>query len=126
MIDYKIDPFPAESALARLWQAGWGGGRFRANLHQSLAHLGAISGVDLIGFVNVAGDGGAHAFITDTTVHPDFRRQGIGAQLVTRAAAIARVRGAEWLHVDYEVHLAGFYQSCGFAPTAAGLIRLCD
>jgi lincosamide nucleotidyltransferase len=33
-------------------------------------------------------------------------------------------RGVEWLHVDYEPHLADFYRACGFRPTKAGLIHL--
>jgi GNAT superfamily N-acetyltransferase len=78
----------------------------------------------LIGFVNVAWDGGAHAFLLDTTVHPDFRRRGIATELVRRVAEAARARGAEWLHVDFEPHLETFYRGCGFAPTAAGLLRL--
>jgi hypothetical protein len=33
--------------------------------------------------------------------------------------------GCEWLHVDFEEHLRGFYlESCGFTPTGAGLIAL--
>ncbi|NEA41688.1 GNAT family N-acetyltransferase, partial [Streptomyces sp. SID11385] len=33
--------------------------------------------------------------------------------------------GCDWLHVDYEEHLRPFYEkACGFAPTAAGLVRL--
>lgn len=33
--------------------------------------------------------------------------------------------GAEWLHVDYEAHLTGFYAACGFTPAAgAALIDL--
>jgi hypothetical protein len=31
----------------------------------------------------------------------------------------------EWLHVDFEDHLRGFYfDACGFTPTNAGLIEL--
>jgi GNAT superfamily N-acetyltransferase len=74
--------------------------------------------------VNVAWDGGAHAFLLDTTVHPDHQRQGIATALVRRAVDLARERGAHWLHVDYEPHLDGFYRGCGFRPTAAGLIAL--
>jgi GNAT superfamily N-acetyltransferase len=77
-----------------------------------------------VGYVNVIGDGGAHAFILDTTVHPDERRRGLGVQLVQAAAAEARAQGAQWLHVDYEPHLESFYRQCGFRPTAAGLLRL--
>jgi GNAT superfamily N-acetyltransferase len=74
--------------------------------------------------VNVAWDGGVHAFLLDTVVHPDFRHRGIASDLVRRAAEIARDRGAHWLHVDYEPHLEGFYRTCGFRPTHAGLIAL--
>jgi GNAT superfamily N-acetyltransferase len=80
---------------------------------------------DLVGFVNVIWDGGAHAFILDTVVTPAVQRAGVGTSLVSAAAAGAREAGCEWLHVDFEDHLAGFYfESCGFRPTQAGLIRL--
>lgn len=79
---------------------------------------------ELVGYVNVVGDGGVHAFLLDTTVHPSVRRQGLGVRLVHRAAEEARRAGAHWLHVDHEPHLTGFYARCGFAPTAAGLRRL--
>ncbi|MEQ8702076.1 MAG: GNAT family N-acetyltransferase [Bauldia litoralis] len=97
---------------------------FASILSRSLVHLGAYDGDTLAGFVNVAWDGGQHASIFDTSVHPDYQRRGIATALVTKAADIARDRGAEWLHVDFEPHLAAFYEGCGFRPTGAGLIRL--
>ena len=93
-------------------------------LPRSLAHLGAFEGQRLVGFVNVAWDGGVHAFLLDTSVHPELQRRGIATQIVQQAADVARARGAEWLHVDFEPRLEAFYRACGFAPTAAGLIRL--
>ena len=43
------------------------------------------------------------------------------------AAAHAKAAGCDWMEVDFEPHLAGFYyQACGFAPTHAGLLRLRD
>jgi GNAT superfamily N-acetyltransferase len=79
----------------------------------------------LAGFVNVAWDGSAHAFVLDTLVSGRLRRQGIGRALVARAAREARAAGCEWLHVDFEDHLRPFYfASCGFSPTNAGLIDL--
>ncbi|MGO7565961.1 GNAT family N-acetyltransferase, partial [Rhizobium johnstonii] len=48
----------------------------------------------------------------------------IATRLVREATRIARERGAEWLHVDFEPHLTGFYRGCGFVPTEAGLIKL--
>ena len=130
MTELRIDPFPPADAFARLWEAAWGGppGRdISAVLRRSLVHLGAYddSGA-LVGFVNVATDGGVHAFLLDPTVHPDHRREGLGTRLVKEAARLASERGAEWLHVDYEPHLEGFYAGCGFRPTRAGLMRLGD
>ncbi|MFD5316204.1 GNAT family N-acetyltransferase [Streptomyces sp. NPDC127098] len=79
----------------------------------------------LVGFVNVAWDGGAHAFLLDTVVAADHRRLGVAARLVALAEAEARAAGCDWLHVDFEEHLRPFYvDACGFRPTAAGLIPL--
>ena len=78
-----------------------------------------------VGFVNVAWDGGVHAFILDTVTSGSAQRQGIGTALVKVAADHARKAGCEWLHVDFEDHLRGFYfEACGFVPTNAGLIAL--
>ncbi|MER5217308.1 GNAT family N-acetyltransferase [Streptomyces sp. NPDC002838] len=80
---------------------------------------------DLVGFVNVAWDGGAHAFLLDTVVAVGHRRFGIGGGLVAEAARQARTAGCEWLHVDFEDDLRSFYfDACGFRPTTAGLVAL--
>jgi predicted N-acetyltransferase YhbS len=53
------------------------------------------------------------------------QRQGVGRDLVAAATQGAREAGCEWLHVDFEAHLRPFYyDSCGFEPTQAGLMRL--
>lgn len=128
-IDYRDDPNPGTDALDALWVAAWNDPSrrdFSSILARGLAHVGAFAGMRLVGFVNVAWDGGIHAFILDTCVDPEFRRQGIATGLVERAKILAQERGAEWLHVDFEPHLTGFYRKLGFAPTEAGLIRLRD
>ncbi|NKM28071.1 GNAT family N-acetyltransferase [Rhizobium laguerreae] len=127
MLELRIDPFPSAAELNALFSAAWGSPHnrdFTAVLSRSLAHIGAYQDDRLVGFINVAWDGGIHAFILDTSVHPDMRRQGIATRLVKEATRVARERGAEWLHVDFEPHLTGFYRACGFAPTEAGLIKL--
>lgn len=128
-VEYRDDPTPGNEALNRLWAGARNDAAardFAPILSKSLAHVGAFIDERLVGFVNVATDGGIHAFILDTCVDPEFRRQGIAIGLVERAKILARDRGAEWLHVDFEPHLTGFYRKLGFAPTEAGLIRLRD
>jgi GNAT superfamily N-acetyltransferase len=113
--------------LDGLWQSAWGstsGDYVAAVLPRSLVHLGAYSDGRLIGFVNVAWDGGKHAFILDPSVDKDHQRQGIASRLVRDAADLARARGVDCLHADWEPHLTSFYRACGFQPTEAGLIRL--
>jgi GNAT superfamily N-acetyltransferase len=79
----------------------------------------------LIGFVNVAWDGGAHAFVIDTLVAGDRRHNGIGSGLLEVAERESRAAGCDWLHVDFEDDVRNFYVgACGFSPTPAGLIAL--
>lgn len=79
----------------------------------------------LVGFVNVAWDGGVHAFLLDTMVAAAHRGRGVGTALVERAVEEARDAGCEWLHADWDEDLDRFYvDACGFAPTPAGLHEL--
>lgn len=126
-IEYRRSPAVTNAELNALFAAAWvnhNTSDFRPILERSLAYVCAYRGPDLVGFVNLAWDGGVHAFLLDTTVHPVVRRQGIGRSLVERAVLAARERGIEWVHVDYEPHLREFYRQCGFAHTEAGLIQL--
>jgi GNAT superfamily N-acetyltransferase len=118
MVDL-VDSFGGHS------QRGWW---TRVQQH-SLGWVTAPLGRELIGFVNVAWDGGDHAFLLDTKVHPDHRRERVGSRLVATAVAEARRVGCEWIEVDFDdaERLAPFYfDACGFRPTHAGLIHLRD
>lgn len=126
-VAFQTDPFPSNTAIDALWRRAWGGpptAAMDAVLARALGHVCAYAGEQLIGFVNVAWDGGIHAFILDTCVDPVFRRQGIATSLVKRAAELAQARGAHWLHVDFGPQLEGFYVKCGFMRTGAGLTDL--
>ncbi len=80
----------------------------------------------LVGFVNVAWDGGDHAFLLDTKTRLDHLRSGIGSAVIRLAAHRARDAGCEWLHVDFDRQHRTFYlDACGFTGTDdAGLIHL--
>lgn len=79
----------------------------------------------VVGFLNVPWDGAAHAWLQDVIVAKRRRGEGVGKQMIELATSHARWAGCEWLHVDFEPELSGFYiDGCGFAPSRAGLIRL--
>lgn len=94
-------------------------------LARSLGWISAHADGRLVGFVNVAWDGGGHMFLLDTTVDSGFQRQGIGSELVRRALDMAAEAGGDWMHVDSDpVLMRDFYGPCGFRPTPAGLVDL--
>ncbi|HEX5656042.1 MAG TPA: GNAT family N-acetyltransferase [Polyangiales bacterium] len=115
-----------EDELQRLFAASWperGAQSYAAVLAKSLLWVTARTS-ELVGFVNVATDGGERAFLIDTTVHPSARLRGVGRSLVRAAVAATKSRGLQWLHVDYAPAHERFYRSCGFTTTRAGLIDL--
>ena len=126
-LEFRDSPPVADLELNALFEACWPEHRerpFGRVLARSVSYVCAYDGGRLVGFVNVAGDGGEHAFVLDTTVHPDYQRRGVGLELVRRAAQLARSRGAAWLHVDFVPDLEPFYRRAGFGPTTAGLMDL--
>ena len=91
----------------------------------SLGWVVARSDDRLVGFANVAWDGGVHAFLLDVLVAGPRRRQGIGTRLVDIAVERSRAAGCEWIHADFDEHLQTFYlEECGFVSTPAGVIQL--
>ena len=93
-------------------------------LESSLLHVLAYRSDTLVGFVRVEGCGGVRGFVMGPTVHPDFRRQGIGTALLNEAAAAAQECGLKTLHVEFAPGLRGLYTRAGFRHTAAGVRRL--
>ncbi|MEW2390417.1 GNAT family N-acetyltransferase [Streptomyces venezuelae] len=120
--DPEVNALHAEGFGHPVLHIGW-----REQLHRH--SLGWVCARDeggvLVGFVNVAWDGGVHAFVLDTVVAGPHRRRGTGAGLVARAVRGARDARCEWLHVDFDDEHGGFYlEACGFRETGAGLIAL--
>jgi hypothetical protein len=117
----EVNDLHAEAFGHRVLEDDW-----QAQVQQhSLGWVCARDGGRLVGFVNVAWDGGVHAFVLDTMVRAGAARHGIGAELVAVSVAESRAAGCEWLHVDFDDHLRDFYfDACGFEPTNAGLIKL--
>lgn len=124
-IEYLHRPPLDHEELQRLFELAWGSRKadFRPVLARSFTWIAAFAGDMLIGFVNLAWDGGVHFFLLDTTVHPEWQHRGIGTVLVR--AAIADCQGAgEWVHVDIDRELMAFYRRCGFSDTDAGVLSV--
>ncbi len=126
-IEYRIGPPVTNDEMNALFSVSWSDHESRdfiPLLERSLGYVCAYEGDRLIGFVNVAWDGGVHGFLLDTTVHPELRRRGIGTALVKRAIEVAQGRGLAWLHVDFVPELETFYSRFGFRRTEAGLLEM--
>jgi predicted N-acetyltransferase YhbS len=119
--DREVDQLHADAFGHPVTHDDWVG---RLRRH-SLGWVCARDGEELVGFLNVAWDGGVHAFLLDTVVTARLRRHGVGTALVGVAVEQARAAGCSWLHVDFDAHLRTFYlDACGFTPTEAGVIAL--
>ena len=126
-VRYASSPAVSDEPLNALYSESWPHHKpfdFLPVLEESLGYICAYEGATLIGFVYLAWDGAQHAFLLEPTVIPRRRHRGIGKELVRRAVDVARGRGCEWVHADWESNLTPFYRSCGFIPTNAGLIRV--
>lgn len=119
--NHEVNALHAEAFGHRILDDDWVGQVEK----RSLGWVTARDGVKLAGFVNVAWDGGVHAFLVDTMVARAYRRRGLATRLVKEATERARAAGCEWLHVDFDNELRSFYlDACGFRSTPAGVIRL--
>lgn len=125
--ELKLCPPTSDEMLNALFAAAWPSPskrNWQPMLDRALFYVCAYRESRLVGFAKVIGDGGAHAFLLDPTVSPTAQRHGIGRAMVLLCAQEAKLRCIEWLHVDFEARLKPFYDSCGFQPTAAGLLDL--
>ncbi len=88
-VRFQVD----DDVLSELHRRAFGGpagapGPWAERLQRhSLTWVGAFDADDLVGFVHLCWDGGVHAFVLDTMVHPDHQRRGIGRSLLRAAAA---------------------------------------
>ncbi|HET9012604.1 MAG TPA: GNAT family N-acetyltransferase [Gemmatimonadaceae bacterium] len=127
-IEYRISPPLGNILLNRLYTAVWPDHEerdFQRVLERSVTYVGAFDEDDvLVGFVYVAWDGGAHAFLLEPMVLPEHRGRGIGTELIRQAAREAGDAGARWLHVVYRPDLERYYAAAGFRPSHAGMMPL--
>jgi ADP-ribose pyrophosphatase YjhB (NUDIX family)/GNAT superfamily N-acetyltransferase len=86
---------------------------------------GVVVGLLVLAFVPTLS--GLRALIDDQAVHPDYRRQGLGAALVEAAIQRASRRGATHLLVDTsrgDPSARDFYAACGFDTEGIAPLRI--
>jgi ribosomal protein S18 acetylase RimI-like enzyme len=78
----------------------------------------------LIGFVHIISDGVRHALIARMIVHPDFRNQGIGTQIMNE---VLKMLGENKLLPVLTANpgKTGFYKKFGFETESAGYTAMC-
>ena len=91
-IQFLINPpvinLELNALFANAWPEPYEDRDFMPVLEKSLSYICAYQDTELVGFINIAWDGGLHAFLLDTTVHTRFRRQGIGQKLIEKAKSL--------------------------------------
>lgn len=88
-------------------------------LENSLFLLGAFEGGRLVGFVRCVGDGEHIVYVQDLIVDADFRRRGIGRELMRRTMErFAHVRMLTLITDAQDAAANAFYRSIGMKPYA--------
>lgn len=110
--------------LQRLFQlaAFWAGERCLDDWATAIAHSDPIISVwdhdQLIGFARATSDGIYRAMIWDVVIHPDYRGQGLGRQLVQTLLAHPHMQRVERVYLS-TTHQQRFYEQIGFVQNAS-------
>lgn len=106
-------------ALARrIWPREYDAGLTAAAL-ATTANIGAWDGERLVGSVRVLSDGYFFSTVPEVMVDPDFRRQGIGAELLRRALAVAP---GGTIFLGAQPGNERFFEQAGFRRGPAGYV----
>jgi ribosomal protein S18 acetylase RimI-like enzyme len=80
----------------------------------------AYDGARLVGFCRAISDGVSNAYVSSVMVDPEYRRRGIGREMLARL--VGGKDGVKFvLHTRKEA--AAFYAALGFAPATDMMVR---
>lgn len=114
-----------EQVKGLLEVVGWGfrttdESRLRRMIDFADRTVGAFEEERLVGFARALCDEAFNGFISTVCVHPDYRRRGIGSELVSQL--IEDSPEITWVLRAAEGSLA-FWEKQGFAPSRAAMER---
>ena len=80
----------------------------------------------LVGMGRVIGDGGCFFQVVDIAVHPDYQRQGIGGEIMSRLVSALKEIAPESAYVSLiaDGEAQRLYSRYGFEPTAPASIGM--
>ena len=81
----------------------------------------ALDGERVVGFVTVLSDGVLSAYVSLLEVLPEYRRQGIGSELMRRV--FGKVSKLYAIDVRCDPELLPFYQRLGLQPAVGMMLR---
>jgi GNAT superfamily N-acetyltransferase len=116
-IRYDDTGFSAEAFLGlsrRVWPGAFDAVR-SAHALERTANLGAWDGTRLVGAIRVLSDGYFYTAVPEILVDPEYRKRGIGRELMRRALALAPTGS---LLISATSDSVGFFQrlGCSLAP----------
>lgn len=99
--------------------AFWAKGRSIEDLSIAIANsepvISAWDSQRLIGFARATSDGIYRATIWDVVIHPEYRNNGLGSNLVETVLSHPRMRWVERVYL-MTTHQQEFYKKIGFQP----------
>lgn len=118
-IEYQVTKkdIPPASILALYRALNWSSAKKPDQLVRALQNsdtlITAWDGQRLIGLGNAISDGHLVVYYPHTAVHPDYQRQGIGAEIIRMLRA--KYDGFHQQVLVADADAVAFYEKCGFA-----------
>ena len=121
-VDYQvITAAPVDEIVALYRAAGWWqeSGQNRDRIPPAICGsfcfmVAKLPEGRIIGMGRVISDGASDAYIQDVVVLPQYRRHGIGRELIRRLTDYCLQKGLDWIGLVAEPGTADFYRSLGY------------
>jgi GNAT superfamily N-acetyltransferase len=121
---HRERPIPPRSVRELYEHVGWsrpGSEEDIAEVLEAGPAVGAWDGDRLVGFVRALSDGHLAAYVEDVMVHQDYRRDGVGGQIMARL--LKEIGQVANLNLFCELPVVQFYEGNGFRPTSYVLMQ---
>jgi GNAT superfamily N-acetyltransferase len=127
---FELDDDPARIDVAEVHrflstESHWAQGRLCETQERLVREAARVVGLyhedRQIGFTRAASDGFVFAYLADVYVLTEFRRQGLGTELVRFSVEEGSLAHLRWLLHTPDMH--GFYKKAGFSEPSARVME---